>query len=483
MPNTQVDLAIVGSGGAAFAAAIHATKLGKSVVMIERASLGGTCVNTGCVPSKALIAAAEAQHVALDAGRFPGITASPVPVDMPALVGGKQALVESMRAEKYADVAASYGWPIVQGDATFAGTGDAPTLEVARADGTTETVEAEHFLLATGSRPWIPSIPGLAGPDDPSGVEYLTSTTAMALDEVPESLLVLGGGYVALEQAQLFARLGSKVTMLVRSRLASREEPEASKALIGVFADEGIRVVRRATVDAVRRDEATGEVVATATVSGGIQEFRASRLMVALGRRPVTDGLNLEAVDVKTGDLGEIVVDDRLASSNPRIWAAGDVTGHREFVYVAASHGTMVVDNAFADADREVDYRHLPRVTFTSPALGSVGMTEAEVLAAGIECDCRVLPLDYVPRALVNRDTRGFIKVVADAATGQILGLTAVAKDAGELAAAGVYILEAQMTVDQVAHQWAPYLTMAEGIKIACQSFTTDISQLSCCAS
>lgn len=241
-------------------------------------------------------------------------------------------------------------------------------------------------------------------------------------------------------------------------------------------------MVRRATVTAVHRDEGTGDVVASATVSGGAQEFRASRLLVALGRRPVTDALNLEAVDVKTGDLGEIVVDDRLASSNPRIWAAGDVTGHREFVYVAAAHGSMVVDNAFAGADRLVDYRHLPRVTFTSPALGSVGMTEAEVLASGIACDCRLLPLEYVPRALVNRDTRGFIKVVADAAIGQILGLTAVAKDAGELAAAGVYLLEAGMTVDQVARQWAPYLTMAEGIKIACQSFTTDVSQLSCCA-
>ncbi|GAA3836364.1 mercury(II) reductase [Nocardioides panacisoli] len=483
MPDMKVDLAIVGSGGAAFAAAIHATKLGRSVVMIERATLGGTCVNTGCVPSKALLATAEVRHVAGDAGRFPGIAASAADVDMPALIAGKQALVESMRAEKYADVAAAYGWPIVQGDATFTGTGDAPALDVARTDGTTETVEAGHYLVATGSQPWIPPIDGLAGPENPSGVEYLTSTTAMELDEVPESLLVLGGGYVALEQAQLFARLGSKVTMLVRSRLASREEPEASKALIGVFTDEGIRVVRRATATSVRRDETTGEVVATATVSGGTQEFRASRLLVALGRRPVTHGLNLEAVDVKTGDLGEMVVDDRLSSSNPRIWAAGDVTGHREFVYVAASHGTMIVENAFAGADREVDYRHLPRVTFTSPALGSVGMTEAEVLAAGIACDCRVLPLEYVPRALVNRDTRGFIKIVADAATGQILGLTAVAKDAGELAAAGVYLLEAGMSVDQVAHQWAPYLTMAEGIKIACQSFTTEVSMLSCCAS
>lgn len=483
MPTIQVDLAIVGSGGAAFAAAIRATKLGRSVVMIERSTIGGTCVNTGCVPSKALIAAAEARHTALDADRFPGIAASADTVDMPALVAGKSALVEQLRAEKYVEVADSVGWRTVHGDAAFAGTANAPVLEVTLPDGTTEVVQAAQYLVATGSQPWAPPIQGLAGPDGAGGVEYLTSTTAMELEEVPESLLVLGGGYVALEQAQLFARLGSKVTMLVRSRLASREEPEASKALLGVFADEGIRVVRRAAVTAVTRDPATGGVVASAMVSGGSQEFRAARVLVALGRRPVTEGLNLDVVEVKTGDLGEILVDDRLVSSNPRIWAAGDVTGHREFVYVAAAHGAMVVDNAFGDAGREVDYRHLPRVTFTSPALGAVGMTDAEAVAAGYRCECRVLPLEYVPRALVNRDTRGFIKIVADADTGRILGLTAVAKDAGELAAAGVYLLQAGMTVDQVAHQWAPYLTMAEGIKIACQSFTTDVSQLSCCAS
>jgi mercuric reductase len=477
MGDKRFDLAVIGSGGAAFAAAIRATGLGKRVVMVERGTVGGTCVNTGCVPSKALIAAAAARHVALDTGRFPGISMSAAPVDMPGLIGGKTALVEALRAEKYVDLAADYGWALLRGDATFTGSPEAPELRVTTADGTVDTIEAEHYLVATGSTPWAPPIPGL------DEVDYLTSTTAMELDEVPESLLILGGGYVALEQAQLFARLGSKVTMLVRSRLASREEPEVSKALTGVFADEGIRVVRRATVDAIRTDPAAEEVVATATVSGGREEYRADRVLVALGRRPVTEALNLDAVEVKTGETGEIVVDEHLASSNPRVWAAGDVTGHREFVYVAASHGAMVADNAFAGADRQVDYRHLPRVTFTSPAVGAVGMTEADVLAAGIRCDCRVLPLAYVPRAIVNRDTRGFVKVVADADTGQFLGLTAVAKDAGELAAAGVYLLEAGMTVKQVAATWAPYLTMAEAIKLACQSFGTDVSRLSCCAS
>ena len=349
---TKYDLAIIGSGGGAFAAAIRATTLGKSVVMIERGTLGGTCVNTGCVPSKALIAAADARHSAADAAdRFPGIATTAGPVDMPALIAGKQALVESLRGEKYADVADSYGWAVRRGDAAFAGTPDAPVLQVAGDDGSTETIEAGHYLVATGSRPWAPPIDGL----DQTG--YLTSTTAMELTELPESLLVLGGGYVALEQAQLFARLGSQVTVLVRSRLASKEEPEVSRTLEEVFADEGIRVVRRAVPTRVSRDAATGQVVVTADVSGGSQEFRADQVLVALGRRPVTDGLNLDAVGVNTGDSGEVVVSDRMQSSHPRIWAAGDVTGHPEFVYVAAHHGTLVAENAFADADRAVEHR------------------------------------------------------------------------------------------------------------------------------
>ncbi|MCB5283349.1 Mercuric reductase [Arthrobacter sp. ES1] len=240
--------------------------------------------------------------------------------------------------------------------------------------------------------------------------------------------------------------------------LASAEEPDASQALMGVFADEGIRVVRRAAVSSVRTDPATGGIIATAIVSGGQQEFRAARLLVATGRRPVTNGLNLATVGGKTGHRGEILLQNILASSHERIWAAGEGTGHPEFVYVAAAHGSLLVENAFNNAGREVD-------------------------AAGIRCECRVLPLAFVPRALVNRDTRGFIQIVADADNGRIVGMTAVAKDAGDLAAAGVFIMEAGMTVEQVANLWSAYLTMAEGIKIAAQSFTTDVSKLSCCAS
>lgn len=474
--STEVDLVVIGSGGGAFAAAIRASNLGKSVLMVERGTVGGTCVNTGCVPSKALLAAADARHTATDAARFPGITATAGPVDMPGLIAGKQALVEGMRTEKYLDLIADYGWQLRQGQASFTDYNADPVLEITAADGTVETVRAAHYLVATGSTPTIPDIKGL------EQVDYLTSTTAKDLEQVPESLLVLGAGYVALEQAQLFARLGSAVTVLARSRLLSGEEPEVSRTLTEVFTTEGIQVVTHTAVDAVATDPTTSEVLVTATAGGARQQFRAARLLVATGRTPVTVGLNLESVGVQTGERGEVLVDDTLATATPRIWAAGDVTGHRQFVYVASSHGAMAVDNAFTGAGRQVDYRHLPRVTFTSPAVGAVGMTDQQAQGSGIRCECRVLPLEYVPRALVNRDDRGFIKIVADADTGTIVGITAVAKDAGDLAAAGVYILSAGMTVEQVAHLWSPYLTMAEGIKIAAQSFTTDVTKLSCCA-
>jgi len=471
------DLAVIGSGGAGFAAAIRATSLGLRVVMVERSTVGGTCVNTGCVPSKALLAAAEARHVAL-AQRFPGITTSADAVDMAALVAGKDGLVTDLRAEKYLDLIAEYGWELRTGSATFTGTAEEPVLQVTTPAGTVEQLDAEHYLVATGSTPWAPPIDGL------DEVGYLTSTTAMELARVPDRLLVVGGNYIGLEQGQLFARLGSTVTVLeALDRLAPTEEPEASAAIAGVFADEGIAVVTGAQVTAVRRDPATGEVSATAVVNSRSQEFRAGEILVATGRRPVTEGLNLDGVGVKRGDRGEVVVEPTLRSSNPRIWAAGDVTGHPQFVYVAGAHGALVVDNAFSGADRPVDYHHLPRVTFTTPNLAAVGLTDEQANAAGIRCECRVLPLDYVPRALVNRDTRGLVKIVADADTGRIVGVSAVAQGAGELAAAATYVLAAGMTVEQLANLWCPYLTMTEGLKIAAQSFTTDVSKLSCCAS
>jgi mercuric reductase len=461
------DVAIVGSGAAGFAAAIAARRRGARVVMVESGTVGGTCVNTGCVPSKALLAAAQARQVALSAGRYPGITAGAGTVEFGRLIAGKDALVQAMRADKYVDLAAEHGWRIVAGTARFAATEEGPVLDV----GGTTRIRADHYLVATGAAPWIPPIPGLAG------AGYLTSTTAMSLAALPESMVVLGGNATGLEQAQLFARLGTRVTIVeARERLAPFDEPEVSAAIEAAFGDEGITVHTGVQVAGVRRD---GDQIRL-MVDGG--ELRARVLLVATGRRPVTAGLGLDGVGVKTGPRGEVVVDEQLRTHNPRIWAAGDVTGHPQLVYVAAAHGGMVVDNALGDAGRSVDYTGLPRVTFTSPAIGSAGLTEAEAVAAGYACDCRVLPLAQLPRAVVNRDTGGVVKLVADADSRRILGVHAVADGAGELAAAVAWLLAAGMTVDQLATGWCPYLTMAEGLKLAAQTFTRDVSTLSCCA-
>ncbi len=464
------DLAIIGSGGAAFAAAITGTGTGAKLVMIERGRVGGTCVNVGCVPSKALLAAADARHVAATQA-FPGIETTAGPVDPAALIGGKGALVNQLRADKYIDLAAEYGWQILDGAATFT---DGPVLDVTLADGGTRRIEADQYLIATGSTPWAATIEGL----EQAG--YLSSTTAMELQRLPASMIVLGGGYVGLEQAQLFARLGTDVTVLTRSRLASFEEPEISVALQSLFADEGISVHTGTTVVAVTRD-ADGYTV-TAAAGGQLQRLHAEQLLVATGRRPATTGLNLDRVGVKTGNRGEIVVDERLRSSNPRVWAAGDVTGGPQFVYVAAAQGALIADNALSGADRTLDYTALPRVTFTSPQIASVGLTDARAVAAGLRCDCRVLPLEHVPRALVNRDTRGLIKIVAEAGTGRLLGIHALADGAGDVITAAGYALSAGMTVQQLATGWAPYLTMAEGLKLAAQTYTRDVTKLSCCA-
>ena len=471
----RYDLAIIGSGAAAFAAAITARDAGASVVMIESGTVGGTCVNTGCVPSKALLAAAGARHAAAGQ-RFPGIVTQAGPAGMAALAGGNDDLMARMRTGKYVDLAAAYGWEILAGTARFRDGADAPALKVTLNHAGTTTVEAAHYLVATGSAPWIPPIAGL----EQAG--YLTSTTAMELAELPESMLVIGGNSVGLELGQLFARLGTRVTIAeARDRLAPFEEPEVSAAIEDVFAGEGIGILTAATVMSVRADT-TARSVAIKTAAGRERDLAYGEILVAAGRRPVSGGLNLESAGVKTGEHGEIAVDEHQRTANPRVWAAGDVTGGPQFVYVAAAQGSAAAANALSHAERTVDEAALPRVTFTGPAIASAGLTEAGLIRQGVTCDCRVLPLSAVPRAVVGRDTGGVVKLVAEAGTGRLRGVHAVAEGAGEMITAAVYAIRAQMTVTDLAGTWAPYLTMSEGLRLAAQAFSRDVSRLSCCA-
>lgn len=455
------DLAVIGSGGAAMAAAIAARQAGRTVVLIEQATLGGTCVNIGCVPSKTLLAAAGARHAALG-NPFPGAPISAGQVDLAALVGQKDELVGRLRQAKYADVAAAYGFEVRPGHARF--TGD-DTLTV---DG--RPLAARAYLIATGAEPADPGLPGL------DEVDWLSSTTAMELTRLPESLVVVGGGYVGMEQAQLFAHLGARVTLV--GRLAPAAEPEVADALRAVFADDAITILEDRAVAVEKID---GQVVVR-TRSG--QRAGGARLLVATGRSPRTVTLDLDAAGVKTDERGFVVVNERQATSNPRIFAAGDVTGGPQYVYVAAATGRAAALNATGAAGEHpavVDYTGLPGVVFTRPQLGSAGLTEARALAAGYRCACRVLNLTDVPRALADRDTRGVVKLVADAGSGRLLGVHAAADAAGELMLAATYAIKAAMTVDEIADTWAPYLTMGESLRLAAGLFRTDMPA-SCCA-
>lgn len=456
---TDFDLAIIGSGGAAFAAAIRATALGARCVIVERDQVGGTCVNVGCVPSKTLLAAADTFHRAAS-HPFTGIPTSAGTADLAALVAQKDELVDGLRKAKYLDLAAVHGFEILRGSASFV---DPETLRV-----DDKMVRARAYLIATGAAPAVPDLPGLRE------VGFLTSTTAMEQRELPRRLAVIGGGFVGMEQGQFHARLGSEVTII--GRLAPRAEPELADWMRRVFADEGIRVLpeRGARVET----DTAGPVVVTDRGS----RVGADAILIAVGRRPRVADFGLDAADVKVDARGFVATDDEQRTSNPAVFAAGDVTGGPQFVYAAAAQGRVAAENAVAGGHRKMDYVGLPSVIFTSPSLASAGVTEAEAVAAEHQCDCRVVELSDVPRAIVNRDTRGAVKLVVDARSRRILGVHAVADHAGELMLAATYAIKFGLTVDDVADTWAPYLTMSEALKLAAQSFRADVKKLSCCA-
>jgi mercuric reductase len=452
------DLIVIGTGGAAMAAGIEARSRGKNVLLVEHSVLGGTCLNIGCVPSKNLLAAAGQRHRARRNNAFPMVRTGADGVDAPALMGQKQELIDRLRQAKYADVAQAHDFPIRYGHARFTGP---DTLDV---DG--EEIVAPAYIVATGVTPHIPDLPGI------DSVDYLTSTTAMEMTQLPASMVVIGGGYVGLEQAQLWAQLGVAVTVV--GRFAPHAEPEIADVLRRVFADDAINVVEERAVAV----EPTGDGVLVRTTSG--LDVTGERLLIATGRFADTRDLRLDAAGINTDERGFVIVDANQRTSNPRVFAAGDVSGAPQYVYVAAQTGHVAAAGALGEP-ATVDYRGLPGVTFTTPQLGSAGLTEEQALAGGHSCDCRVLGGQDIPRALANRDTRGALKLVIDDDTRKVLGVHAALDGAGDVMLAATYAIKYGLTVDDLADTWAPYLTMSEALRIAAGLFRSNMPT-SCCA-
>lgn len=460
------DLAVIGAGSAGFSAAITAAEQGASVALIGHGTIGGTCVNVGCVPSKTMIRAAEALHGARAASRFPGLVGEAHVGDWQRLIAAKDDLISTLRQKKYADLLPEYdGITYLEGAARLNGAG------VLFEGG---PVAADKIIIATGGRPAVPPIPGI------ETVAYLTSTTLLELEKLPRSLIVIGGGYIGAELAQMMARMGVEVTVICRSRLLPQVELEVSDALAAAFRAEGITLYCGITYDACREDE-TGVTVCVSE-GGEPVELKAERLLVATGRIPNTETLGLAEAGVAQDGHGAIIVDDRMRTSKSGVYAAGDVTDRDQFVYMAAYGAKLAAKNALNSDSLAYDNSAMPWVVFTDPQVAGVGLSEAAAKAAVHEVKTSIVPLSQVPRALAARDTRGLIKLVADARTDRLLGGQILAPEGADSVQTLAMALKFGMTAKALGETIFPYLTTVEGLKLAAQTFDKDVAKLSCCA-
>ncbi len=466
--NIKTHLVIIGGGSAAFAAVIRALELDARVTMINAGlPIGGTCVNVGCVPSKNLIRAAEAFHQT-QRTNFPGIETNSNIKDFSKIIEQKRNLVAQLRTNKYINILPeSDDFRLIEGFAKFIDT------KIVEVNG--ERIKADKIIIATGASPKIPAIEGL------DKTPYLTNETAFELEEIPESLIVLGGRYIALETAQMFSRFGTRVIVLQRSkRILPTETEDITDKLTYYLIREGVSVVTDVSIEEVKFDNNLIHV--DTTVKGARRSFEATNLLVATGRKPNAARLGLENIGIKTDNSGYLEVNDYLQSSLDDVYGAGDVIGAPMFVYTAAYEGKLATENALTSIQKKRDYTAVPWVIFTDPQVAGIGLDENQAKEHAINADTAILPLSEVPRALAARDIRGFIKLIRDQKSDKLVGARILAPEGAELLMEIAMAIKFGITVEQIKEMFHPYLTLSEGIKLTAIAFSKDVTKLSCCA-
>lgn len=476
------DLVILGGGAAAFAAITEASSRGLSTAMVNTGlPLGGTCVNVGCVPSKHLLAVSETAYEPpnnpFDAIQY---SSDEPTIDWPAALEEKNRLVGQLRKENYVDVAEQFETDIYEGYGTFV---DSTTLEVVDGPAKGTRITGEKALIATGSSPWAAPIDGL------EAVEYETSETILSRHDLPESIVILGGGYIALEWGQILHRVGVDVTILQRSEhVLSGMEDQLGREMQRSFQEEGIDVVvdndfQKVTSVAVDGGLATQEtsISVETSVGGEAQSFTATDLFVATGVRPNSANIGLETIDAETDDRGAVVVDEHFRTTNPDVYAAGDVIGEPELETVAAKEGNYAVKNAFGNEGQTIDYDAVPAVVFTSPEVASVGMTEQEYMDEHGTCSCRTIRMADVPKSRAVEDTRGLLQVVKHHQTDEIVGVHMVTPRAADMIPEATLAVKFGLTVDDIIDTIHPFPSFSEAFKQACQAFRRDTATMSCC--
>ncbi len=436
------DLLVIGGGTAGIVAAKTAAGFGASVLLVERDRTGGDCLWTGCVPSKALLSAAHAAADARAAARL-GVHIDGVRVDFSQVMQHVRLAITAIEPEDSPTALRAAGARVVHGTACLRGP------DTASVDGT--TVRFRQALLATGSAPFLPDIPGLAE------AQPLTSDTVWELTELPQRLLVLGGGSIGCELGQAFARIGSRVTIVESApTLLPGEDPTAATMLLAAFADEGIAVHNGGTVTSVSRDSGSD-----VTVSFSNGTLRVDAVLVAVGRRPRTSALDLERANVEVDERGYVVVNDRLQTSNPRIWAASDVTGYPQFTHTAGVHASTAASNAVLGLRRTVDTATIPRVTFTQPEIAAFGVRPDRAAASGLTV--HDIPHDHVDRAIAEDNTRGITRLITDH-RGRLVGASIVGPRAGESLAELVLAARHGLRTRDLAAAMHAYPTYSDGI-------------------
>ncbi|GJQ20323.1 MAG: mercury(II) reductase [Bacteroidia bacterium] len=463
-------LIIIGGGAAAFAAATKANDLGAEALIVNSGlPIGGTCVNVGCVPSKHLLEVGARYYY----GQRPGFSAiqtnGQFRFDFAQAIAYKNQLVDALRQSNYSDVIANFKTvEYREGTARFVSPHE---IEI---EG--HRVRGETFIIATGSKAKILPFPGI------EKVRYLTNIEALELNTLPSSMIVVGGGPLGLEFAQMYAHFGTKVTVLEKmKRILPLEEPEVSDELQTVLEEEGVTIHTGVDIRQVREDG--GKKIVVALVKNTEKEFRADHLLLATGIEPNTNGLALENAGVNVDQRGFVVADETLQTTQRHIWAAGDCVGKLALETVAAKEGAIAADNALntSGARKKINYDEIPHAVFTMPQVASVGLTERELMKRINVCSCRTVPLSAVPKAKAVGETRGVIKLVVDPHTGIIVGCHIVAPAAAEMIHEAVLAVKFKLTIDDIIDTVHTFPTFSEGIKFAAQAFTRDISVMTCC--
>lgn len=464
----RYDLIIIGGGAGAFAAAIKADELGAKTALInEGLPLGGTCVNVGCVPSKTLLHAAELLHTAKN-HNVSGIDFAINKADFDAVVTHELALVGHLREKKYEQVLQELSnVTFIKGRAAFVSERKVKVGE--------KEFEADKFIIATGSTAIVPQVEGLVA------AGYITHVEAMSLKTAPKRLAVIGAGAVGLELAQMYARFGSQVTILQRaSRIFPIAEIELTDQLYRVLEGEGIKIETGVQITKVITDNGVKTVKYVSKT--GEESIVADELLVAAGKRPNTSNLNLGAVGVIVDHKERIKTQDSLQTSQPHIYAVGDVTNlPLRLETTAGREGTYAAENVLTGSRKAVDYHAVPYTVFTDPQIASVGYTEDKQMEEFQVCSCRTVTFDNLPKALITERTAGLIKMGIHPETKEIMGVHILAPNAGDLIAQAMVLIKNKNTLDDLLDTLPVFPTMSESMRLAAISFTRDVSKLSCC--